>query len=284
MPYVTAAHEAIEKLYHYERFNPEYFADLLGMKRIHFSNPEKFNDPLDSSACIDITQADNPDYRAAVVDIFRQWQLPMPDERRKYYEHLLKSSRDYFVDEIAATFRELVLTSTVEHWRTYCLTKRSDVGLMWSHYADHHRGICLEFDARQSSFQIAAKVEYMERPPSINLLDRSSWFDTALKTLTTKSWDWCYEEEFRILARNIPDMTGSPIPIVADDFLAFEPHALTGIIMGSRADEEAITKIISQHAELASTLVVKKVTQLPHRYMLSIQEWRETPKASGAHS
>ena len=56
-------------------------------------------------------------------------------------------------------------------YRIYCLSARADSQLIWGHYADHHRGVCLEFDERTKAALAAAKargVRLSMLPPKLN--------------------------------------------------------------------------------------------------------------------
>lgn len=102
------------------------------------------------------------------------------------------------------------------------LSKRPDVMLMWSHYADSHRGYCLGFERRPDNRLgdpvRTAQVSYANEVPELNLdqiLIQKAFFAcdsfgfprvvTKLKleteslrhVLFTKSPDWAYEEEWR---------------------------------------------------------------------------------------
>jgi hypothetical protein len=89
--------------------------------------------------------------------------------------------------------------------------------LMWSHYADHHRGICLTYALPKSFFDATAqeilgivKVDYGLNPLSDwfsqEALKPSALKDFILflikKALTVKAESWEYEEEVRILRQN----------------------------------------------------------------------------------
>jgi Protein of unknown function (DUF2971) len=64
--------------------------------------------------------------------------------------------------------------------------------LLWSHYADKHRGICLGFEVDK---RILHKITYVkERSPLRLPLTK----ETADELLWTKYWDWKYEGEWRI--------------------------------------------------------------------------------------
>lgn len=72
-----------------------------------------------------------------------------------------------------------------------CFSERWANPLLWSHYADKHRGICLGFDVGHT---FVRKVAYVrERTPlRVPVTD-----EAADRLLWTKYWDWKYEEEWR---------------------------------------------------------------------------------------
>lgn len=63
--------------------------------------------------------------------------------------------------------------------------------LLWSHYADKHRGICLGFDVNEL---VLRKVSYVRDRPSLKLPLTN---EAADQLLWTKYRDWKYEEERR---------------------------------------------------------------------------------------
>ena len=63
--------------------------------------------------------------------------------------------------------------------------------LLWSHYADRHRGVALGFDVEEEKLK---KVAYVETRPVLTKID----FDVADWLLFTKFVDWQYENETRI--------------------------------------------------------------------------------------
>lgn len=71
--------------------------------------------------------------------------------------------------------------------------------LMWSHYADEHRGICIEYD-----FQYAPK-DVIEHLYPVQYSDKRFTFQnpTGINShpflLLRKSKDWAYEKEFRLI-------------------------------------------------------------------------------------
>jgi len=72
--------------------------------------------------------------------------------------------------------------------------------LMWSHYANKHKGFCIGFD-KFILFELIGgslgPVVYSETLPKLRLFEDIVEFQS--KQLGTKSKDWDYEEEYRVI-------------------------------------------------------------------------------------
>lgn len=105
-----------------------------------------------------------------------------------------------------------------EYLNCSCFTSSWDNELMWSHYADKHKEICIGFDLSHRNnfegFQFGP-VQYQEQK-SINLLelfneDLSSFTQkTAHQLIYTKNPDWHYEKEWRLSTYKL---TNNKIPL-----------------------------------------------------------------------
>ncbi len=71
------------------------------------------------------------------------------------------------------------------------VSKKHNIGVMWSHYADEHRGCCIEFEVTSKWDKI--EVEYLDEMPE---LDTNSQIGDILKC---KSKQWEYEKEVRFI-------------------------------------------------------------------------------------
>ena len=87
-----------------------------------------------------------------------------------------------------------------------CLSESDDSLLMWAHYANNHRGMCVEYDLLEISSQLKftpVPVVYTEERVCFNSLNTTTVErDTTkmfLESLTTKSPEWSYEKEWRII-------------------------------------------------------------------------------------
>jgi hypothetical protein len=72
-----------------------------------------------------------------------------------------------------------------------CFCKHWHNPLLWSHYADKHRGMCLGFDVDDRGLRT---VDYLEERSDLTMPPTK---ESADELLFTKYRDWQYEEELR---------------------------------------------------------------------------------------
>ena len=189
----TAVQLGISRLYHYEKFCPEWLAATLRDQRIHCSNPATLNDPWDCRP-----RFDNRPHRYN-PDELRDWSFgiadpPLTASQKADFTNRLRSS-DYiqkFIDGFSDSIQRVIA-----ELRVYCLTPDPCSSLMWSHYANNHRGICLEFATDNPLFDQAQRVDYSLEYPV--WLPHQEEEKTAWDLLLTKSDDWEHEREFRVV-------------------------------------------------------------------------------------
>jgi tetratricopeptide (TPR) repeat protein len=88
-----------------------------------------------------------------------------------------------------------------------CLTTKKDNTLMWSHYADNHRGICIEYDIGkiyEKDNLIINKVNYnmpiiTNKSIADNEILEIDNINRLIELFSLKSNEWKYEKEYRIL-------------------------------------------------------------------------------------
>ena len=127
-----------------------------------------------------------------------------------------------------------------------CFSKHWKNPLLWSHYADKHRGIALGFDVPDSSLK---PVRYVARMDKINLLSEDipqEKFDFFLDRLRyTKFKDWKYEDEVRQFfnLRSLSEQGGLYFVPFSQDLLLRE------VILGPHCDIpiEAIRSLVEPH-------------------------------------
>ena len=118
-----------------------------------------------------------------------------------------------------------------------CFSAANDNVLMWSHYADSHKGVCLEFDYDKllaiGQAEII-KVRYRNRIPD----DTGDKSIDLKRALSYKAMDWSYEREYRLMHGKSKNRKFDILP-----------EALTGIFMGCEMcgeDKENIKKLVKR--------------------------------------
>jgi hypothetical protein len=134
---------------------------------------------------------------------------------------------------------------------------------MWSHYADNHRGICLEFDANSELFRSCRRVAYRSKYPVMRpqtLLQGN--FEQAL---LTKSNDWKYEDEYRIIAKKASagGTSGDFMMASEDGYLDLPIGALRSVVAGCESNVELIAAIVKHYAPALS---IKEVVRVPNHF------------------
>ena len=138
---------------------------------------------------------------------------------------------------------------------------------MWAHYANKHHGVCLEFDAKAEKVWRARKVVYKDKFTIANadmMADHNALLEASL---LTKSKEWSYEEEYRLLAR---DGKLDPTFSLATEgnFLRLPAGAISkAVIAGSRANADEVRDIVKR---VDPSLAVKRAVPRPHEYHLDI--------------
>jgi hypothetical protein len=111
---------------------------------------------------------------------------------------------------------------------------------MWSHYADYHRGICVEFKTNNGKLFGCdlLPIDYDVNYPKFSIYDEPN-VEFVKRHVSTKSSDWVYEEEWRIIYRE----TGCQC------FLP-ENEDVSGVILGahiSKRNKELVLNWLSQN-------------------------------------
>ncbi|MBN2311587.1 MAG: DUF2971 domain-containing protein [Candidatus Hydrogenedentes bacterium] len=176
-----------------------------------------------------------------------------------------------FEEDIRATFIECAMG---------CFSARNDSVLMFSHYADSHRGLCLEFDPLKFKLKDSigkegetdAKIEWDLRPvwyfPQLPPLSHDT--EPAL-CATVKDALWAYEEEYRLFIHS----NGRLLPYGEFPFV---PEALTGVIFGCKASDDTVAEVKKLTAERKDFSRWRAV-RTPGRFGLGIEPIRELKAA-----
>jgi hypothetical protein len=250
-------------LYKYRGFKGQYAVDnlhdMIVRSRFRLSAPSTFNDPYEFN--VEISLESTQEQRLTrFAQLVAEHAPAVSKERQALMVSALMSRPDSeHIKRCQESLERIKHQSGV-----LCFAGDPRSLLMWSHYAENHEGICLQFE-RIRDFPLlghAVHVDYKEKFP------RANWIVDFMKgvgdMLMTKHQGWQYEEECRITS--IHD---------SNKYLQVRPDALRAIIFGCRI-AEANLKIVNgllKEREALGAPAVKRWFALKHpsRYQMVIR-------------
>ena len=213
---------------------------------LYFSPPHKLNDPLDCSffpsAILGALEAiEDSDRRQAIKKLI---QGDLKDR--------VTGDTDQILEAIENRLKEVGILS---------LSTNFCDPLMWSHYGDEHKGICIGFDedklktwvdksASENLLIGDVGVTYQDAPDFVKVLEQYAkrysdgreiitdhlFVDLLMPALRTKSKHWQYESEVRIIRHK-------------SGLLRISPDIVCAVIFGMRvsdADKDSIMQILDR--------------------------------------
>jgi len=240
-------------LYKYRCYNAYSLASLANSS-IWLSEPKTFNDPFDCALTLD-----RDAYKQSVVDAIGD-AMNRVQQGKKKREELLKEwpgDKDAF-----ETLRDCVK----ELFQNIGICSFSAIGdhmLMWSHYADNHKGFCVEYDCREGTKlkELALPVKYSESIPKVSATDLvgERQQETIDLFWLTKSSVWSYEQEWRVMMQKGNKYYQAPSKITSITFGAKMPIDDRVTIINILRDEEQIA--------------FKEAVLADNEFKLEIKEW-----------
>ncbi|MBH8559866.1 DUF2971 domain-containing protein [Hymenobacter negativus] len=216
------AHERIPgHLYKY-RDTGENTKKIFTQSKLYFAKPHQFNDPFDCQLTIDTTCT-----KAELMHFIKRnnSHFSRAEGRRMVEKYMDNPSLLRTVVNEAA--RESLGRTGI-----CCFGPNNHSLLMWAHYSDSHRGLCLKFDvaADPDAFVFPFKVKYRDNYPRLNHI-RAPEGASVREMVTTKSKDWEYENEYRVMKFQDAGLH------------SFKKAALVGVTFGCKASDAFIKEI-----------------------------------------
>lgn len=182
--------------YKYRDINPGNLK-IITEGTLRFSSPLDFNDPFDSA----------PAYcRKSILELYQR----RPDLLKRIGDAQGLSPAKRLMKKGRYIHNALKVVESGEYGRAFmstvgafCVSRNPCNPLMWAHYADDHKGFLVEFRVfmdppdRDHDRMIPLPVSYSDKRP---ILDWAASQADINGYLLTKSTDWAYEEEERMLA------------------------------------------------------------------------------------
>ena len=189
----------------------------------HYKSPLDFNDPFDCHFSIDFNLDGFTKERFIKFIQSKATEQELNSFNNNWNEHeercFLQVQNACNTSKYLEDFRNL--------WGVVCFNNNPLNLLMWSHYTDSHKGFSIEFKFPKSKTFMPLPITYTDTYPIISAdWDEAEFKDPPKsqaeiinKGLLTKSSDWSYEKEFRLISHR-------PGNII------FDPDLFSSVIIG----------------------------------------------------
>lgn len=172
----------------------------------------------------------------------------------RWVQRIFKRKSDIGEDGVICDLNETLYYTVKlrEMLKLTCFSELNNIDLMWSHYAQSHKGFCLEFEVDEAEecsteghlFFLSSdvsgyafrKVRYADALPELAHYEGDSKdhkVERVLQCLSTKSMRWSYECEYRYIFHANK----------TTEFISYNSKLLTAIIVGAKAEQDDIINL-----------------------------------------
>jgi hypothetical protein len=206
---------------------------LLTHAEVYFARPSELDDP--SEFTIDVVIGEPSELHGdALIDLIapvvpREEGKILVDTMRRFHGGIPRG----FFDQILLAAKQK-LYKMRDDWGIFSTSARGDLSSMWAHYADSHRGICVQFKVDSGEWFEPWPVIYQDQCPVWDVC-KNDLRTTLDYWVRTKHCEWEMQDEWRIF--NKPGVSIVP------------EYLMTGIVFGCRTshrDREKVVEWVSQ--------------------------------------
>ena len=258
------------KLYQYTSISTperkEWLKSILLDNLIYFRSRSALNDPLELRPFV-LTGTDASEARRYVRKLSEKYFPDMSPAKR-----LIHINQGIQRIRKSPNTQERAMHELLNLLGVLSFSESPTINLLWSHYANGHKGVVVEFCSEVGIFAAARKVTYIEGRPSVNIaIDNPEYL--IRNAVFTKGLEWAYEKEWRIISRwkgvNPNIMPGSINGELYDfiqnqngpSYYSFNPAAIKSVILGTEMPPEDylwLTNIINKREEKMTIMKAKR--------------------------
>lgn len=254
-------HHLPSSLFRYRSLLSDYDLENIKNQQFYLAHPDEMNDPYES--------AFTWDYRKLSDDVLKDgriWEMGKgfygtlskaeiirvrgaKDSQRE----ILKLVEEKNPNSVGLALMDSLLTQLAEEQgkmmqqklekqvkdgiKFCCFSSRNDSILMWSHYADQHKGICVEYNFDQYRLKNSLyPVHYSDQVTDIGkyLVRKEPSMIVPVLAVVQKALDWHYEREWRLAITHG----------IMDQNFVYSPRPIA-IYLGTRISAENKGKVVA---------------------------------------
>lgn len=290
----TMAEQSLpRRLYKYRSFS-NLTLGMLVEDTVYFADPSTFNDPLDTKPALDtniganalevilsqMIEARTQAEMAAAAKTIRYRGPKTLDhiarQSRKAAERLLVDIRynatnpEYGMDDperfLLGQYVQEELLRRYDKG-VFSLAQRANCPLMWSHYGDQHRGLCLGYSVPQAATGDVQKIRYGgSRLVEASDVAAMMAGDSAARrrvdeaVLLKKAKPWAYEREWRLIGPR--GEQNSPLELEEVIFGMRCPPAVIYAVIQAMANRDRTVRFFEIREEWSRFLLLKRTVNI----------------------
>lgn len=220
----------VQKLYKYRAYNVNSLSMLIN-KKIWVSKPGAFNDPFDCKLVFNENYS-KKEFSELLLNLGIKWNRSPKQTAERIADAYIDGELKEEEIEILKNNLEDV-KKAISNTGVFTLSQTNSNLLLWAHYADSHKGFCIEYDRAPDNtlgnFEITKPVDYSEYFPMVNLSDLKDGREMMPKVVLSKSKKWKYEKEWRLFYTegNVEEDLPAPITSIIFGLRMPESHRRT---------------------------------------------------------
>lgn len=189
---------------------------------------------------------------------------------RSNYEKLLNHNIEFL--QIKMYYDFIFLTIDNQNFGVSCGSTNPRCPLMWGHYANNHKGVCIKYEFGNKEIQNISldkkvklevlKVKYSDMPIDIFNYSSKELKNLKFEILSNKYSKWNYENEIRLVNQG-------------KGLLKIKRSSIKEVIFGCKStpkERYSIIKLLASLGYKVDRLLIAK--RLPDQYELLIQEMK----------
>jgi len=205
-----------------------YTGRMITHQELYFSHARSFNDPFDCMPVITLNST-KKEFEEYLKGFFERTQpgISRADKIASVKAISNDPKRNHKSKQALEVMKE-GFEQAMSLAGVLSLSETNSHVLMWSHYAECHSGICLQFKRcnKKGFFTEANKVIYHKSRPVFNLI-KGNHEEISRDALLSKADFWSYENEWRLINPKRPPGVHR-----------YPSELLEGVILGAKISDE----------------------------------------------
>jgi len=269
--------------YKYYTINQNFLSSIVN-NELYFSDPRNFNDPFDSFPRINLID----DYeKLRTFYLFMSEKINLKQKEIEEFKNFEDKQREIFtfynninIFEQACEINMphiqskmyldfIFLSIDIDKYGVVCGSESSTCPVMWGHYGNNHKGICLKIqfmDDEKNSICLnneenveIINVDYSDNPLKIFDYDKIELDNLITKIFQSKSQKLDYEKEVRLIKKK-------------QGLIKIKKEFITEIVFGCRSSPKDRYTICKLFASLGYNLKDINIAKMqPDNYEMKIQ-------------